>query len=106
MSTRILYLATADARGHLMRAQLLVHALRKTGAEVDVMTTSEQGQRFLQSFGIEAEILSLHYAVQFDSEQNMLRKATNRNVAHYLFHPGACCVISASCNVACAMSIW
>ncbi|QVI75162.1 hypothetical protein [Pseudomonas syringae] len=87
MSTRILYLATADARGHLMRAQLLVHALRKAGAEVDVMTTSEQGQRFLQRFGIEAGVLSLHYAVQFDSEQNMLRKATNRNVAHYLFRP-------------------
>jgi hypothetical protein len=25
---RILYLATADARGHLMRSQLLAHALR------------------------------------------------------------------------------
>lgn len=88
MSSRILYLATADARGHLMRAQLLVHALRQAGAQVEVLTTSEQGQRFLHSFGIEAQILSQHYAVQFDSEQNMLRKATNRNVAHYLFRPG------------------
>ena len=87
MSSRILYLATADARGHLMRAQLLVHALRQAGAQVDVLTTSEQGQRFLQRFGVESEILSEHYAVQFDSEQNMLRKATNRNVAHYLFRP-------------------
>ncbi|NBF04101.1 hypothetical protein GV819_17585 [Pseudomonas sp. Fl5BN2] len=87
MSSRILYLATADARGHLMRAQLLVHALREAGAQVEVLTTSEQGQRFLQPFGIEAELLSPHYAVQFDSEQNMLRKATNRNVAHYLFRP-------------------
>ncbi|MBU6959594.1 hypothetical protein KRR23_17875 [Pseudomonas sp. CVAP len=88
MSSRILYLATADARGHLMRAQLLVHALREAGAQVEVLTTSEQGQRFLQHFGIEAELLSQHYAVQFDSEQNMLRQATNRNVAHYLFRPG------------------
>lgn len=88
MSSRILYLATADARGHLMRAQLLVHALRKTGHEVEVLTTSEQGQHFLQRFGINAPLLSPHYAVQFDSEQNMLRKATNRNVAHYLFRPG------------------
>ena len=88
MSSRILYLATADARGHLMRAQLLVHALRQAGAQVEVLTTSEQGQQFLHSFGIQAQILSQHYAVQFDSEQNMLRKATNRNVAHYLFRPG------------------
>ncbi|QZI73117.1 hypothetical protein K5F93_13135 [Pseudomonas protegens] len=88
MSKRILYLATADARGHLMRAQLLVHALREAGAQVEVLTTSQQGQHFLQRFGIEAELLSTHYAVQFDSEQNMLRHATNRNVAHYLFRPG------------------
>lgn len=88
MNSRILYLATADARGHLMRAQLLVHALREAGARVEVLTTSEQGQRFLEGFGIEAQLLSSHYAVQFDSQQNMQRKATNRNVAHYLFRPG------------------
>lgn len=88
MKPRILYLATADARGHLMRAQLLVHALHKAGAQVEVLTTSGQGQRFLESFGIKADILSQHYAVQFDSGQNMLRKATNSNVAHYVFRPG------------------
>jgi len=88
MSSRILYLATADARGHLMRAQLLVHALRKAGAHVDVLTTSEEGVQFLQRFDVQASVLSTHYAVQFDSEQNMLRKATNRNVAWYLFRPG------------------
>jgi len=88
MTPRILYLATADARGHLMRAQLLVHALRAAGAQVEVLTTSDQGQRFLHSFGVQAEVLSRHYAVQFDSQQNMLRRATNRNVAQYLFRPG------------------
>ncbi|PVZ85964.1 hypothetical protein C9426_17835 [Serratia sp. S1B] len=88
MSLRIIYLATADARGHLMRAQLLVHALRHAGAQITVLTTSVQGQYFLQQFGIESQVLSEHYAVQFDNQQNMLRKATNRNVAHYLFHPG------------------
>ncbi|MGC5702612.1 hypothetical protein J4P02_20625 [Pseudomonas sp. NFXW11] len=88
MNSRILYLATADARGHLMRAQLLVHALREAGAEVQVLTTSKQGQVFLQRFAIQAELLSEHYAVQFDDQQNMQRRATNRNVAHYLFRPG------------------
>lgn len=84
---RIVYLATADARGHLMRAQLLVHALRAAGARVDVLTTSKAGQAFLAAFGIDAPVLSRHYAVQFDERQNMLRDATDRNVAHYVFRP-------------------
>ncbi|RQS34677.1 hypothetical protein DIE03_08500 [Burkholderia sp. Bp8992] len=87
MMLRIVYLATADARGHLMRAQLLVHALRAAGAQVDVLTTSDAGQAFLAAFGIDAPVLSRHYAVQFDERQNMLRDATDRNVAHYVFRP-------------------
>lgn len=87
MIPRIVYLATADARGHLMRAQLLVHALRKAGAQVEVITTSDAGQRFLADFGIEASILSHHYAMQFDTRQNMLRGASNRNVLLYMVHP-------------------
>jgi hypothetical protein len=88
MPPRIVYLATADARGHLMRAQLLAHALRDAGASVQVLTTSDEGRRFLAGFGISAPVLSRHYAVQFDSRQNMLRRETDRNVAHYMFHPG------------------
>lgn len=84
---RILYLATADARGHLMRAQLLSHALRASGAEVQVLTTSDEGVAFLAEFGIAAEVLSRHYAVQFDTQQNMQRAATDRTVARYLFDP-------------------
>lgn len=87
MTPRIVYLATADARGHLMRAQLLVHALRHAGAQVEVLTTSHAGQRFLAGFGIEASILSHHYAMQFDTRQNMLRDASNRNVIGYMAHP-------------------
>ncbi|WP_423370321.1 hypothetical protein [Burkholderia sp. LMG 32019] len=87
MMPRIVYLATADARGHLMRAQLLVHALRAAGAQVDVLTTSDAGQAFLAAFDIDAAVLSRHYAVQFDERQNMLRDATDRNVAHYVFRP-------------------
>lgn len=88
MPPRIVYLATADARGHLMRAQLLTHALRAAGAQVQVLTTSDEGARFLAGFGIDAPVLSRHYAVQFDREQNMLRRETDRNVAHYMFRPG------------------
>ncbi|WP_175846619.1 hypothetical protein [Burkholderia arboris] len=87
MMPRIVYLAAADARGHLMRAQLLVHALRAAGAQVDVLTTSDAGRAFLAAFDIDAAVLSRHYAVQFDERQNMLRDATDRNVAHYVFRP-------------------
>ncbi|VWC68779.1 hypothetical protein BLA9940_03896 [Burkholderia aenigmatica] len=87
MMPRIVYLATADARGHLMRAQLLVHALRAASAQVDVLTTSDAGQAFLAAFGVDAAVLSRHYAVQFDERQNMLRNETDRNVAHYVFRP-------------------
>ncbi len=84
---RLLYLATADARGHLMRAQLLTHALRARGAEVDVMTTSDDGVRFLAAFGIEAGVLSRKYAVEFDAQQNMQRGRTDGRVARYVFLP-------------------
>ncbi|MDC8757091.1 hypothetical protein [Janthinobacterium fluminis] len=84
---RLVYLATADARGHLMRAQLLTHALRAAGASVRVLTTSDEGSRFLAGFGVDAGLLSRHYAVQFDARQNMLREATDANVANYLFRP-------------------
>lgn len=87
MAARILYLATADARGHLMRAQLLARALGARGAEVTLLTTSDEGVAFLAEFGSAAEVLSRHYAVQFDEQQNMQRGATDRTVARYLFDP-------------------
>lgn len=84
---RIAYLATADARGHLMRSQLLTHALQVRGVNVQLITTSDEGQRFLAGFGLTATVLSRHYSVQFDTQQNMLRDATDANVAGYIFHP-------------------
>ena len=52
-----------------------------------MLTTSDAGQAFLAAFDIDAAVLSRHYAVQFDERQNMLRDATDRNVAHYVFRP-------------------
>jgi hypothetical protein len=85
--SKVAWLATADARGHLMRAQLLAKALRSAGLQVEVLTTSHEGRRFLAGFGVDAGLLSCHYAVQFDACQNMLREATDANVAHYVFRP-------------------
>ncbi|MES2887923.1 MAG: hypothetical protein V4739_07895 [Pseudomonadota bacterium] len=71
-----------------MRAQLLAHALQARGVDVQVLTTSDEGAAFLAGFGVQAPVLSRHYAVQFDAAQNMRRQATDANVAAYLFHPG------------------
>jgi hypothetical protein len=80
-------MATADARGHLMRGQLLYHALRARGAEVSVLTTSDEGQEFLAQFDVPSEVLSRHYAVLFDNRQKMRTWATDLRIATYFFLP-------------------
>lgn len=80
-------MATADARGHLMRGQLLYHALRDRGAEVSVLTTSDAGRDFLAEFGVPAEVLSRHYAVLFDKRQKMRTWATDLRITTYFFLP-------------------
>ena len=85
---RILWLAAADARGHLMRAHLMRGLLAREGVEVTVITTSEEGRAFLAAMGTPAEILSCHYGVAFDARQNMDRERTEACVLGYLFRPG------------------
>lgn len=80
-------MATADARGHLMRGQLLYHALRARGATVSVLTTSDEGRRFLAEFGVPADVLSRHYGVVFDSRQKMRTVATDLRISTYFFLP-------------------
>lgn len=84
---RILYLATADARGHLMRGQLLAHYLQARGDEVEVLTTSRAGVDFLASFGITSTIFTRFYYVEFDQHQNMRALATDWRVIRYFFYP-------------------
>lgn len=70
-----------------MRGQLLYHALRASGAEVSVLTTSDSGQKFLTQFGVPSEVLSRHYAVLFDERQKMRTWATDLRIATYFFLP-------------------
>lgn len=80
-------MATADARGHLMRGQLLYHALRARGAEVSVLTTSDEGRDFLDQFNVPSKVLSHHYTVLFDKRQKMRIWATDLRIATYFFLP-------------------
>lgn len=84
---RILYLALADARGHLMRAVILREQLAKHGVRVDVVTTSAEGKRFLAAFGCPAEVLSDHFRIVYDDAQNMRRARTEARVLAYLASP-------------------
>ncbi len=85
---RILWLAAADARGHLMRAHLVRGLLAREGVRVTVVTTSEAGRAFLAALGTPSALLSCHYGVAFDARQNMARARTEACVARYLVEPG------------------
>jgi hypothetical protein len=87
VSGRILWVATADARGHVMRAQLLSRALAREGVAIDVVTTSDEGARFLAAFGVQADVLSRHYRVEFDGRHNMARLRTDARIARYVLDP-------------------
>ena len=76
--SRIVWLAAADARGHLVRAHLARSLLAPRGITANIVTTHEDGRRFLAALGTPSEVLSPHYGVAFDRWQNMDRR---RNVA-------------------------
>jgi hypothetical protein len=84
---RILYLAVADARGHLMRGHLVRQLLAPAGIEVDLVTTSDDGRAFLEGLGSPSRVLSRHFRVEVDARHNMRRGATDRRVAAYLLNP-------------------
>jgi hypothetical protein len=83
----LLWLAAADARGHLMRAHLVRAALASRGIAVNVVTTSHEGRAFLAALGTPSEVLSSGYAVAFDAAQNMDRAATEACIARYFLSP-------------------
>jgi hypothetical protein len=84
---RTLYLALADAPGHLMRAHLLSGALGEAGLAVDVVTTCRDGVRFFASMGRGSRLLSEHFRVEFGDRHDMSRRRTEARVASYLLLP-------------------
>lgn len=82
-----MWLAAADARGHLARAHLARGLLARRGVAADIVTTSEEGRRFLAALGTPSEVLSPHYGVAFDAWQNMDRRRTEACVLRYFLQP-------------------
>lgn len=84
---RWVWLAAADARGHVMRAHVMKRVMRRRGVDVEIVTTSEEGRAFLAALGTEASVLSPHYGIAFDERQNMARRTTERSLFRYLVTP-------------------
>jgi Glycosyltransferase family 28 C-terminal domain len=87
MGPRIVYVALADARGHLMRAHIVRTRLAEHGVSVDIVTTSSAGQRFLAAMGSPAGILRAGPNLRFDGAHNLRRAATTAHLLRYLGQP-------------------
>jgi hypothetical protein len=81
--SRILWIAVADARGHLMRARRARRMLAPS-VEVDVVTTSDAGVAFLAALGTPAHVLGRGYALAFDAQQHLERGRTQGRLLRYL----------------------
>jgi hypothetical protein len=84
---KILWLAVADARGHLMRAHLMRQILAEKGVKVDIVTTSPEGVAFLAALGTPAALLSGGHQIRCDERQNMRRGRTQAGVFRYVLSP-------------------
>ena len=84
---RVLYLAVADGRGHLMRAHLLRRLLALCNLSIDVITTSAAGQAFLAGLGTPADVLPGGFALLFDDRHRLLARPTERALAAYIASP-------------------
>ncbi len=85
---RILWIAVADARGHLMRAHR-ARRLLAPAVEVDVVTTSDAGVAFLAALGTPARRLGRGYALAFDAQQHLERGRTHGRLLRYLARDAA-----------------
>jgi hypothetical protein len=93
---RVLWLAVADGRGHLMRAQLMRRLLAPAGIDVDIVTTSRDGARFVDAFD-EARsparpcgVLDGEFGVVFDGQQNLRWGRTAARMSAYVGLPWRC----------------
>lgn len=87
MGKKILYVAVADARGHLMKSLLVKEMMEEEGVDVDIFTTSKEGQQFIKKFGHNCEILERSYLNKYDDFQNLDIEETRKEIMSYLLNP-------------------
>ena len=87
---RILWLAVAEGRGHLVRAALANRLLAPAGIDVELVTTSEAGAAFAAELGLSADVVSSSYRLIYDDRQNLARARTRAMAVTYLLAPTRC----------------
>nr|MBA3818005.1 hypothetical protein [Deltaproteobacteria bacterium] len=87
---RLIWLAVAEGRGHLMRAQLAARLLEPAGIDVEIVTTSAAGVAFVGAFGLPARVMSTSFRLAYDARQNLARLRTRATAMTYLLAPGRC----------------
>lgn len=80
---RILWLAVAEARGHLMRARLIRELLAPAGITVDIATTKASGRRFLADAGVSCTVLPGGFELIYDDRQNLQVERSRRAFQRY-----------------------
>jgi hypothetical protein len=83
MHHRIVHLAIADARGHLMRAHVLRQLLRGSGIDVDIVTTQAAGADFLASLGTPSVVLPSRFRMELDDRHRLQLGRTRRGFLRY-----------------------
>lgn len=79
-----MWIANADARGHLFRAHLASKYLLSEGIAVSILTTNEEGKEFLKALGTPSEVLPGKYQLCYDKMQNLSRLTTAFKMFTYL----------------------
>ncbi|PJZ57274.1 hypothetical protein [Leptospira barantonii] len=86
---KVLWIANADARGHLFRAHLAWTVLRTSEIHVSIVTTNADGKKFLEALGTTSAVLPGNYRLYYDSRQNLIRILTVFKMAFYLLFGNA-----------------
>lgn len=86
---KILWIANADARGHLFRAHLAATVLKTSGIQVSIVTTNTDGKKFLEALGTSSCVLPGNYQLYYDERQNLIRVVTVFKMAFYLLFGNA-----------------
>jgi hypothetical protein len=87
---RIVWVAVAEGRGHLVRAALAARLLAPAGIAVEVVTTSAAGAAFAAELGLAASVMSESYRLIYDGRQNLARVRTRAMAVGYLGLPTRC----------------
>lgn len=85
---RVLHVALAEGRGHLVRAQRLGRVLAPHGIEHRIVTTNAEGQRFLASLGVHASLLPGGLRLPYDAAHRLVRAGLAQGLARYVLSGG------------------